>query len=199
MATPLNELGVPSASTRDRILALGRELVQTRGYNGFSFQDIADRLEIRKASVHHHFATKEDLAVAVADAFRADFEGWASRVRVKYPAPLERLKAYLRMLQHVTEPGDRSCPFAMFVTEWSGLPPSVRVKVQRTLELARAFVIEAVDEAQRRGELRRTPDAASQADVFITALSGALQLGRAREDRALIQRITESLFTGFAA
>jgi hypothetical protein len=30
-------------------------LIQTRGYSAFSYQDVADSLGIRKASIHYHF------------------------------------------------------------------------------------------------------------------------------------------------
>jgi TetR/AcrR family transcriptional repressor of nem operon len=32
--------------------------LQTRGYNGFTYADIAAELGIAKASLHHHFASK---------------------------------------------------------------------------------------------------------------------------------------------
>ena len=40
---------------KDQILEVATELVQTRGYSAFSYQDLSDRLGITKASLHHHF------------------------------------------------------------------------------------------------------------------------------------------------
>ena len=51
-------------STTGRIIEAGRQLMMMRGYNGFSFADVAEAVSIRKASVHHHFPAKADLAVA---------------------------------------------------------------------------------------------------------------------------------------
>ena len=59
---------------KDQILEVATELVQTRGYNAFSYQDLSDRLGITKASIHHHFPSKEDLGIAVAEKYRAEVE-----------------------------------------------------------------------------------------------------------------------------
>ena len=44
-----------SGSTAERIVHEARNLIMTRGYNGFSYADIAEAVGIRKASIHHHF------------------------------------------------------------------------------------------------------------------------------------------------
>jgi len=45
--------------TRTRILDTAEQLVRTRGYYGFSYADIADRIGISKPSIHHHFKTRK--------------------------------------------------------------------------------------------------------------------------------------------
>ena len=57
-------------STAARIIDEGRRLIMTRGYNGFSYADVAAAIGIRKASIHHHFPGKNDLAVAVVGQSR---------------------------------------------------------------------------------------------------------------------------------
>jgi TetR/AcrR family transcriptional repressor of nem operon len=52
---------------------LAERLIQTRDYSAFSYQDIADRLGIRKASIHEHFPSKTDLGIAVVERYVARF------------------------------------------------------------------------------------------------------------------------------
>src|SRR5512144_3174565 len=59
----------PRSATAEQILDIAETLIQTRSYSAFSYQDIADALGIRKASIHYHFATKADLGVAVVDRY----------------------------------------------------------------------------------------------------------------------------------
>ncbi|MEZ5706577.1 MAG: TetR/AcrR family transcriptional regulator [Burkholderiaceae bacterium] len=42
----------------------------TRSYLGLNFQTLADQVGIRKASLYHHFASKEALGVALVDEAR---------------------------------------------------------------------------------------------------------------------------------
>jgi TetR/AcrR family transcriptional repressor of nem operon len=56
------------------LLKLGSELLLSRGYNGFSYQDLSERLSIRKASIHHHFPSKEDLGLVLLDMYRKGFD-----------------------------------------------------------------------------------------------------------------------------
>lgn len=58
---------MPRSNTRESILEIGVELISGRGYNGFSYQHIADRLNVKKAAIHYHFPAKEDLALAVVE------------------------------------------------------------------------------------------------------------------------------------
>ena len=51
------------------ILDIASELLQTRSYTAFSYQDLSDRLGITKASVHHHFPSKQELLLAIVDRF----------------------------------------------------------------------------------------------------------------------------------
>ena len=52
-------------ATADRIIATAHSLMAQLGYPGYSYADIAERVNIRKASIHHHFPTKVALDVAV--------------------------------------------------------------------------------------------------------------------------------------
>jgi TetR/AcrR family transcriptional repressor of nem operon len=51
--------------TPTRILDIAEELVQLRGFNGFSYADIASALNVTKASLHYHFAGKAELGEAL--------------------------------------------------------------------------------------------------------------------------------------
>ena len=53
--------------TAEQILDTMQDLIQVRGFNAVSYQDIADRIGIRKASIHYHFPTKFALGAAVIE------------------------------------------------------------------------------------------------------------------------------------
>jgi TetR/AcrR family transcriptional regulator, transcriptional repressor for nem operon len=51
--------------TYHKIVKSAEYLTQTRGYNGFSYGDIAELLGIKTSSIHYYFRSKADLGKAV--------------------------------------------------------------------------------------------------------------------------------------
>jgi AcrR family transcriptional regulator len=53
------------ASTRERILDVALDLFSDQGYDGTSLREIAERLGVTKAALYYHFASKEDILMAL--------------------------------------------------------------------------------------------------------------------------------------
>jgi AcrR family transcriptional regulator len=52
-------------STRERILDIALELFTDQGFDKTSLREIADRLGFSKAAIYYHFASKEDILMAL--------------------------------------------------------------------------------------------------------------------------------------
>ena len=50
-------------NTKDKILILAIDLIKSKG-DGWSYEDISAQIGIRKASIHYHFRTKDELILA---------------------------------------------------------------------------------------------------------------------------------------
>ena len=59
--------------TPERILDVAQGLVQTRGYNAFSYADIAAALHVTKASLHYHFPSKASLGLSLIARYESRF------------------------------------------------------------------------------------------------------------------------------
>ncbi len=57
----------PTGTRKDAILDEATRLFAERGYEGTSMADLAERVGLRKASLFHHFASKEQLRKAVLE------------------------------------------------------------------------------------------------------------------------------------
>jgi AcrR family transcriptional regulator len=53
------------ASTRDRILDVALDLFTDQGFDGTSMREIAERLHMSKPAIYYHFASKEEILVAL--------------------------------------------------------------------------------------------------------------------------------------
>ena len=54
-----------TASTRERILDVALDLFTDQGFDGTSMREIAERLGISKPAIYYHFASKEEILMAL--------------------------------------------------------------------------------------------------------------------------------------
>jgi AcrR family transcriptional regulator len=86
--------------TRARIRAIAEDLYVLRGYEGFSFGDVAQEVGTTRANIHHHFGNKQRLMAELIERFAADAEAriahhWTSG-DASFAARLEAQLADLR-------------------------------------------------------------------------------------------------------
>ena len=108
--------------TAARVMDAAEALIQQRGYGGFSFDDLARVVGIRKPSVHHHFRTKADLVVAMAQRYTERFEYALAAIDMARRDPLARLKAYVRLFAMTYAQDERLCLCGMLGAEADALP-----------------------------------------------------------------------------
>lgn len=185
-----------STPTAHRILDIAEELVQTRGYEAFSYADIAEVLRIRKASIHYHFPSKAELALVVAVRYREAFARDLARLDRECPDPSGRLLRYVRLFQDGLRQGDHMCLHGMLASDAGTLPEAVRAEVNgyfgeqeqwlsRVLELGRAEGLFGFE-----GQ----PDSVAQA--LLAGLEGAMLLARSRRDVAHFTAVALRLVAG---
>lgn len=115
--------------TRKLILRTARELLLTRSYLGLSFQDLADRVGIRKASLYHHFPSKEALGIAVIEDSLQRFQRWQDGLASQTAA--SQFLAYIHMFRDQIGAGHRVCPIGATGGEWECLEPALQDTVRR--------------------------------------------------------------------
>lgn len=53
--------------TRDEILEAAAQIISKKGFHATSMQDIAEAVELRKASLYHHVSSKQEILVDLLD------------------------------------------------------------------------------------------------------------------------------------
>lgn len=189
VANPRREPRAPSrrrrpAGTADRILDVAERLVQTRGFNAFSYADVAAELGVRKASLHHHFATKSDLGLALVARYRGDFLAALAAIESATGRSVERLASYVELYGSVLR-RKRMCLCGMMAADVATLPKPLRESVAEFFTTNEAWLVRVLDDGRRRGELRFAGSAGSLAAFFVGTLEGAMLVARGsgrRED-----------------
>ncbi|MCW5625748.1 MAG: TetR/AcrR family transcriptional regulator [Burkholderiales bacterium] len=103
------------SSTREQILTVARDLMRTRSYLGFSFQDVADLVGVRKASLYHHFQTKETLGIEVLREAIRWFREWSAQAGT---TPEQKLVAFFDLHRNGLAAGQAVCPTCAVAPGW---------------------------------------------------------------------------------
>lgn len=173
---------MPASSSvmRDRLLDVAQDLVQRRGLNAMSFQDLSDSVGIRKASVHHHFANKDDMVSALLMRYREQFSARVERILQSKSSGATKLKAYFALFSETLQekPHEKSCLCGMLAAELLSLR-------EENLEQVRGFFQDNADviaQILRHGRQDRTlsyrGDPTRFANVILSSLEGALLIFR---------------------
>jgi len=168
-------------TTADRVLDVAQEMIQTRGYNGFSFRDVAEAVGIKSASIHYHFPSKADLGVALVIRYRETFGAELAAIRSRCGGTPRRLKAFIDLFRR-TLTDSRLCLCGMLGAEKGGLPDSVNKEVRNFFTLCEDWLVCALKEGRANGEIefRGTPQA--MAGHMLALLEGAMVMARSFED-----------------
>lgn len=166
-------------NTREQLLDVAQELIQTHGVNAMSFQDLSDAVGIRKASVHYHFANKAEMVNALLHRFLKDFDEAVLEIVESRASAKTKLKRYCGLFQSTLEGDCRgNCLCGMLMAEILSLEEAesrlVRQFISTNVKHIRAILKEGAED----GSLSEQTDAVGTPDLVLAVLEGGLLLGR---------------------
>jgi TetR/AcrR family transcriptional repressor of nem operon len=161
--------------TADRILNVAEKLVQLRGYNAFSYQDVSRAVGIQKASLHYHFATKADLGAALVTRYRQSFLDALAGIENDESRAVDRLERYAELYASVLRK-KRMCMCGMLATDAATLPKPLRESVAAFFEENAGWLARVLEDGRKQRELAFEGTAASMAAFFVSSLEGAMLL-----------------------
>lgn len=168
--------------TRNVLLDAAEAAIRANGHAGFSYGNLSAQVGIRKASIHHHFARKDDLITAVVARYRKRLaaaldvlEDWKSE------APARRIAELAGIYRAPVAEGEGVCLCVALSTGQEGLSAATLATMRET----RTAVLDFLDRAL--GELKAMPyDAPACLAVMEGAQIAARTSGEIEEfDRAI--------------
>jgi len=168
------------ADTKTKLLDAAENLTQTRGFNGFSYLDLADEIGIKTSSIHYHFKTKADLASAMVERIHEVHGESFGAIDRDVKTPEKRLLVVIENFQDYVR-NDKFCLCGMLSVELEAVSPGVRVQLRRYFDAFRAWLAKQFKEMGRR-------DAKQRALEFLSALEGSLVIARVEGDPKIIRQ-----------
>jgi TetR/AcrR family transcriptional repressor of nem operon len=163
--------------TRDKLLVQAERLVRMRGYAGFSYADLAKAVGIRKASIHHHFPTKEDLGLALVEVYGERYDHALQEIRRSTDDGLKRIEAYADLYLHGLRE-EQGCLAAALATELGILPDRIRDGVAEFFRRHVAWLRRVLSEGRANATIGKDVTPAQHARMIIATLEGALLMER---------------------
>lgn len=175
----------PLSPKAHEILTHARSLLEAGGYNGFSYADVSARVNISKASIHHHFPSKADLVRTVVVRYRAEAREGLALLDRQLGDPLQALNAYVDYWSSCIAGGTSSfCICAMLAAEAPMIPAEIADEVRGHFEDLSGWLALTLEKGAATGQLRLQSSAADEAKAFMSSVHGAMLAARGLGDAA---------------
>jgi len=174
------------------ILDVAEELAQTRGYNGFSYADVAAKLGVTTPSLHYHFPSKADLGCALIDRYQESFGAALVAIDRRGGTPGDRLREYAALYDSVMM-NDRMCLCGMLAAEYATLPVAMQKGLKVFFDTNERWLTAVLESGLRAGEFQFTESSNARARVLLGALEGAMLVARSYNDPVRFQAAAKYL------
>jgi TetR/AcrR family transcriptional repressor of nem operon len=179
--------------TSKRILDVAEKLVQTRGFNGFSYADVATALRITKASLHYHFPTKADLGLRLIGRYHDEFLAALAAIDADGAEPGQKLRQYGQLYAEVLR-RQSMCLCGMLAADYATLPKPMRQAVLAFFDANEGWLSKVLEEGRAGRSLRFNGSPPDCARMILAALEGAMLVARSYGEVGRFSATAELVF-----
>ncbi|MEN0579854.1 transcriptional regulator, TetR family [Phytobacter palmae] len=176
------------------IMANTRQLLTAGGYKSFSYADLAERVGIRKASIHHHFPGKEDLVKAVVQEYRAEAQAGMAAMDQQINDPLVKVRGYADFWSACIKDGSSPfCICVMLAVELPTLPVEIAAEVTGHFSDLSDWLTSLLRAGEALGIFQLNETAQAEARALMAGIHGAMLAARAFNNPQVFDQIAYPL------
>lgn len=184
---------ISAMTTKDLILDSAQRLIQTCGYNGFSFRDIAGDIGVKSSSIHYYYPSKSQLAVAVASKYRSDFMDVVHPLLANNETTIGFLNNYAALFQETLKNENRLCLGGMLASELNSVGAEVGSEIKGFFADQHDLLTDVIVRGQSNGEIRADVEASNFGKTYLAALEGAMILARTNGNLSDIELVAKQM------
>lgn len=184
-----------SHDTYQRILSSARELMHASSYAEVGVAAICEKAEVKKGSFYHFFKSKQELTLAVIDAYFATFKDeLVTKAFATDVPPLKRIERLfesmieMQMQVHSQTGQVLGCPFGNLATELATQDEAIRSKIDRVFSRIGAILEETLNTALDQGELENI-DPAATGHAMLAYFEGMMLLAKTKNDPTILHQL----------
>jgi AcrR family transcriptional regulator len=178
-----------STTTREKIIFAAMELFWLKGYNSTSIADLLSRTQLNSGSLYHVFPSKQDVLVAVLEAYRDGiYPQLLEPAWVGVDDPIEKIFALLKHYRGLIVETDCTygCPIGSLALELHEPDPQVRALIAVNFEGWTRAIEACLADAGAR--LPKKTDRAALAQFILTTMEGGVMQARTHRDVSYFDR-----------
>lgn len=181
-----------------RLLDAADRLMHARGYHDVGVAELCRDAEVRPGSFYYYFESKEALAAAMLDRawLRAEQRFFAPAFGDESLDLFEAIERYSSLLEEnlgaiLARAGVvAGCRFGNFATEIGRQLPLVHSATVAALDGMTRWFSEAIERAQRRGELDGAASSETLARSLLAQMEGLMVMAKATGDPSVLRELT---------
>lgn len=182
-------------NTKTAILDTAQDLIQRLGANAMSYDHISKAVGIRKASIHYHFPTKENLLEALLERYNEYFLKIVDGIFSGNDQEDKKLLKYMGLFEATLREGDRdkACLCGMLGAELSTLGANVADRVRYFYKENEKRLASLLDIGKKKGVFKFKGNSKKLAALIFSFLEGAMLLVRAEGGAKKFQAVKEQM------
>ena len=165
---------------REEILNAAEEIVQDKGLDALSFQQLATAVGLGKASVFHHFRNKDALASALIERCRSKYGAQYSEIADREKPALKRLRKIAKSFDKGLQE-NRLCLLAAMGSSFTQYSENTQFELSDTAQAAIRTFTKIFEDGKKSGELIYAGTAVAAATAYFALLQGLQQVARYTE------------------
>lgn len=168
--------------TTKLIMDTGQYLIQERGYNAISYADIAERIGIKKASIHYYFPTKQDLVKAILQKHRKEFSNKLDRIEQTSINSQEKLYRFFQQYRETIANNFELCLCAMMAAELVSFSLEIRNELNGFFRDNEKWIEKVIKQGKESGVMNYQISSKEQSQMIMAFVQGAQLLARSSGD-----------------
>ena len=181
--------------TRDKILDSAQALIFEHGFSATTLDRVLERAELTKGAFFHHFASKDDLALALIERYLANekvmLAGLIDQAETVTRDPLQQVFVIIGFIIGAIEqnsPLAQGCLFASYAFEMAEFDKKTREMAREGFAVWRDIIGGKMAEAMKKYPPRISTDPYDLADTMLAAFEGGVVISRMEGDPQVIAR-----------
>ncbi|MEJ0003905.1 MAG: TetR/AcrR family transcriptional regulator [Pararobbsia sp.] len=178
-------------SVREQLLDYAQNLIMLRGYNGFSYRDLAELVGVKTSSIHYYFPAKEDLVLETVNVYSSESLAEMYAIDSSQSADL-RLDRYARLFGKTLGDGNRICLCGMLAADIASLPERVRQAVQGFFRSNETWLGKLLAEGRKQATLVVVGEPEVAGRVLYAAFQGSVLASRLFGTRTRLEEVVQA-------